>query len=230
MGRGPQRSSWVRDRAAADEGARPRCRRPREPSPSCPTTITGTRGNDATCRGWIATDRPGRNSDYDGSHRCAVRAGRAERYARVPAELKEAADAYASQRGKTLTGAVVELLDRGLNAETEERSVAEPEANLATVTAQKAQAEAELQTAKARLAAVDAFAKRARRDLGTCPKCKGKISGADLLASGQCPSCSYALASLIAPESATPTLDQRELLILVGALGAVLGIAYLASK
>lgn len=151
-------------------------------------------------------------------------------YARVPAELKEAADAYAIQCGKTLTGAVVELLDRGLTAVTDERSVAELEVNLATVTAQKAQAEAELQTAKAQLAAVHAFAKRAQRDLGTCPKCKGRITGADLLASGQCPSCSHALTSLIAPESATPTLDQRELLILVGALGAVLGIAYLASK
>ena len=33
-------------------------------------------------------------------------------YARVPTALKEAADAYASQHGKTLTGAVADLLDR----------------------------------------------------------------------------------------------------------------------
>ena len=56
-------------------------------------------------------------------------------YARVPVPLKEAADAYASQRGKTLTGAVVDLLDRGLAAVSDERSVAQLEANLAQVTA-----------------------------------------------------------------------------------------------
>lgn len=151
-------------------------------------------------------------------------------YARVPAELKEAADTYASQHGKTLTGAVVELLDRGLNAVSDERSIAGLQANLARVMAEKAEVEAELRSAETQLGAVQAFAMRARRTLGTCPKCKEKITGADLLAAGECPSCGHALTSLIAPEAATPTLDQRELLVLIGALGALLGIAYLASK
>ncbi|MGH9305021.1 MAG: hypothetical protein ACRDZ5_11525, partial [Acidimicrobiales bacterium] len=68
------------------------------------------------------------------------------------------------------------------------------------------------------------------RAIGTCPTCGKPITGYDLLGAGQCPHCSQALSSLIAPTSASPTLDQRELMFLVGALGAVLGIAYLASK
>jgi hypothetical protein len=37
-------------------------------------------------------------------------------YARVPVALKEAVDLYASQHGKTITGAAVDLLRRGLTA------------------------------------------------------------------------------------------------------------------
>jgi hypothetical protein len=151
-------------------------------------------------------------------------------YARVPKELKDAADAYASQRGATLTKAIVDLIDRGLSAVSDEHSVADLERHLAEATAAKASAVAELQAAKAELGAIRAFAQRAMRGVGTCPKCKQPITGYDLLGVGHCPHCARALSSLIAPTSAAPTLDQRELMLLVGALGAVLGIAYLASK
>lgn len=151
-------------------------------------------------------------------------------YARVPTALKEACDAYAAQRGATLTGAVVDLLDRGLSAVSDERSVAELEKNLAEVAAAKNVAEAALHAAQTELGAVKAFAQRAGREVGTCPKCNEPITGYDLLGAGACPRCSQALSSLIAPAAASPTLDQRELMFLVGALGAVLGIAYLASK
>lgn len=151
-------------------------------------------------------------------------------YARVPAALKEAADEYASQHGKTLTGAVAELLDRGLNAASDERSIGELEANLARVTAEKGEAEAELQAASTQLAALNALARRASRKVGTCPKCGRQITGHDLLGIGQCQECGQTLAGLIAPEPASPSLDQRELLVLVGALGAVLAIAYIAAK
>lgn len=151
-------------------------------------------------------------------------------YARVPASLKEAADNYASEHGKTLTGAVADLLDRGLNAVSDERSIAQVEANLAKVAAAKAAVEAELETARAKLAAVDALARRARRSVGTCPKCSESISGNDLLGTGDCPHCDAPLTALIAPEQPGSNLDQREMLVLVGALGAVLGLAYIASK
>lgn len=151
-------------------------------------------------------------------------------YARVPTALKEAADAYASQHGKTLTGAVTDLLDRGLNAASDGRSIGELETNLARVTAQKAEAEASLQAATTQLAALNALAQRASRRVGTCPNCKEQITGHDLLGTGQCQACGQTLSGLIAPEPTAPTLDQRELLVLVGALGAVLAIAYIASK
>ena len=151
-------------------------------------------------------------------------------YARVPSALKEAADAYASEHGKTLTGAVADLLDRGLNAASDERSIGQLEASLARVKAEKAEAEAELQAATTQLAALNALAQRASRKVGDCPNCHGQITGYDLLGTGHCQSCSQTLSGLIAPERTAPTLDQRELLVLVGALGAVLAIAYIASK
>ena len=151
-------------------------------------------------------------------------------YARVPTALKEAAGAYASQQGKTLTGAVAELLDRGLNAASDERSIRHLEANLARVSAEKAEAEASLQAATTQLAALNALAKRASQKVGTCPRCGRPITGHDLLATGQCGSCRQTLSDLIVPEPTASSLDQRELLVLVGALGAVLAIADIASK
>jgi hypothetical protein len=151
-------------------------------------------------------------------------------YARVPTALKEAADAYANQHGMTLTGAVADLLDRGLNAASDERSIGQLEASLARVSAEKAEAEASFQAATTQLAALSALAQRATRKVGTCPNCGQEITGHDLLATGQCGSCRQTLSDLIVPERTAPSLDQRELLVLVGALGAVLAIAYIASK
>jgi hypothetical protein len=144
-------------------------------------------------------------------------------YARVPAALKEAADAYASQQGTTLTAAVVDLLDRGLAAATDDRSVEELEANLATATSR-------LHAAEAQLATLSAFAERADHRIGACPHCGKEITGRDLLAVGNCPHCRKPLSELIVPNTDKTTLDQREALMLVGALGAVLAVAYLASK
>lgn len=151
-------------------------------------------------------------------------------YARVPTALKEAADTYASQHGKTLTGAVADLLDRGLNAASDEHSIEQLQTNLARVTAEKAEAQANLKAATTQLAALNALAQRASRKIGACPNCGQQITGHDLLGAGQCQACSQTLSGLIAPEPTAPNLDQRELLVLFGALGAVLAIAYIASK
>lgn len=153
-------------------------------------------------------------------------------YARVPKQLKDAADAFAGQRGSTLTSAVVDLLGRGLTSVSDQRSLTAIERNLAQVTAERDQVVAQLEKANAELAALTTFAQRASRGVGTCPNaaCGQQITGYDLLALGQCSQCGKTLTSLLAPTSAAPTLDQRELMLLVGALGAVLGIAYLASQ
>ena len=57
-------------------------------------------------------------------------------YARVADSLKEALEAHRAARGLTLTGAVVELLEQGLQAFADEQSVSELEAKLALVTSE----------------------------------------------------------------------------------------------
>ena len=151
-------------------------------------------------------------------------------YARVPSAINKATHAYATERGKTLTGAVADLLDRGLSAVSDERSVRELRASLASATEEKAKVDADLQVARAQLAALVPLAQRAGRRLGSCPKCSKPITGHDLLSAGECPSCHETLSNLIVSEQTAPTVDQRELMILVGALGAVLAVAYLSSK
>ena len=74
-----------------------------------------------------------------------------------------------SERGMTLTGGVVDLLDRGLSALSDEVSVQRLQANLARVTAEKAYAQAESQTAQAQLTALGSFAQWAGRTVGACP-------------------------------------------------------------
>ncbi|MBU2663582.1 hypothetical protein KOI35_08695 [Actinoplanes bogorensis] len=137
-------------------------------------------------------------------------------YARVPPSLKKATDAYAAHHGVTLTAAVADLLERGLAAASDSRSTDELDARL--------------RAAEAQLATLTAFAARADHRVGDCPKCSEEITGRDLLAVGSCPHCSSPLSELIVPSNPNNTLDQREALMLVGALGAVLAVAYLASK
>jgi hypothetical protein len=80
------------------------------------------------------------------------------------------------------------------------------------------------------VAALGAFAQQASRRIGTCPACKERITGHDLLVTGACGRCGKTLSGLIAPAQTGSAIDQRELMILVGAVGVLLGIAYLASK
>jgi phage tail sheath gpL-like len=151
-------------------------------------------------------------------------------YARVPVALKQAADAYAGEHGKSLAGAVADLLGRGLDAVSDDDSIQTLRSALAQLTSEKAAAELQLNHARAQLATLSTLAHRARQGLGTCPQCRATITGHDLLAAGHCPNCGSSLADLIAPTTAAAsTLDQREMLLFIGALGAVLAVAYLAS-
>jgi hypothetical protein len=153
-------------------------------------------------------------------------------YARVPDVLKEAADAYANARGGSLTKAVAELLDRGLTAVSDEHSLGDLEARLERLTTENARLVSEVQTARAELLALTTLSQRANTSVGTCPnpQCGQPITGYDLLGTGQCRHCANGLTSLVAPAGSTPTLDQRQVMMLLGALGAVLGIAYLAKR
>jgi hypothetical protein len=125
---------------------------------------------------------------------------------------------------------VADLLDRGLSQVSDERAMAELRASRSRLAEEKAATEAELQTARAQVAALGTFAQQAGRRIGTCPACKQEITGHDLLVTGACRHCGQALSGLIAPSRTESAIDQRELMILVGAVGVLLGIAYLTSK
>jgi hypothetical protein len=163
-------------------------------------------------------------------------------YARVPDTLKDAVDGYALERGTTLTSAVVNLLERGLVSTSDAPSVAQLEMRLATASAQRTEAEASLRSARLELQTLQSLSERTRQIVGRCPReaCARPITGYDLLVTGHCSSCREVLTSLLKLKAPQPEgngeqpqpggISERDFLLLLGALGAVVGVAYLASK
>lgn len=155
-------------------------------------------------------------------------------YARVPGAVKADVEVYADQHGVSLSSAAVDLLQRGLAAAGEERSIANLETKLAKVTGDKVALEARLQVAANEVAALRSFAQRAAATtVGSCPNCRSPISGLDLLGRGMCGNCQTSLLDLLAPTGAAPqpVLDDRAVGALVGALGiVVIAAAVLGSK
>ena len=151
-------------------------------------------------------------------------------YSRVPDEVKDAADAYAAEKGATLSNAIVDLLERGLTAASNEVSIAALEARLSETSAACGQLEAQLRAAKTELAAVQALGQRATQPVGNCPRCSGAITGLDVFSAGRCASCGQGLSELLTPSPQSKGLDQKEFLLLMGALGAVVAIALVAGS
>jgi hypothetical protein len=153
-------------------------------------------------------------------------------YARVPEILKESTEEFAGDQGLTLTSAIVSLLQTGLETVANDRSIAKLESRLAQSENRRAELEAELRVATNELAGLRSFIVRARQiHVGKCPTstCQEEITGFDLL-SGQCHKCGGSLLGLLAPPSSN-SLEQREIGMLVGALGAILvGAVILGSK
>ena len=145
-------------------------------------------------------------------------------YARVPDSLKQTLEAHAQERGLSLTRAVVELVERGLEQTADQPSSSE----LEQTRAQLKQAELGLKAAtqRERLTArtYRALAERARHQLGSCPGCRHPLTGTDLLVSGRCPNCDKALTTLLLP-SPRSGFDRDEYLALLGALGVLVGLA-----
>ena len=148
-------------------------------------------------------------------------------YARVPETVKDATESYASERGMTLTNAVVDLIDRGLSAVQDERSIAELETRVVRLAGEKTEVERELQTAKH---ALDGVSERIGRKVCSCPSCKADVSGYDLLVSFQCPACHAGLSNLFQGGLGNAGLDNGDILVLLAAVGALLGAAWLVSK
>lgn len=154
-------------------------------------------------------------------------------YARVPDQVKEAADAYASENGMTLATAIASLLDRGLQASADEASVLDLEKHVAEL---NNEVELLRQRDAAAATAYSALAQRTAQPVGTCPKCGSSINGHDLLVAGRCsnPACGASLSPLLGavskPKPGKGSLDDGDLKLLLGALGVVLGIAYVSQQ
>jgi hypothetical protein len=153
-------------------------------------------------------------------------------YARVPDAIKDAAEAHAVANSVTLASAVSELLDRGLQAVADERSIAELERRAAELTVE---VEALRQRDQAVSSAYQALAQRIAQPVGACSRCGGPVTGHDLLVVGRCPKpdCSASLSELLSRPPSTVAeskggLDDGEFKMLLGALGLALGIAYLS--
>ena len=127
------------------------------------------------------------------------------------------------------------MLERGLEAIADERSLSELERRLAASTRELAETQAQLKNVELGMEAArlrerrtartySAFAERARHELAPCPRCTKPLLGSDLLASGRCPHCNKPLTSLLVP-TRTANLDQNEYVALLGALGVLVGLA-----
>jgi multidrug efflux pump subunit AcrA (membrane-fusion protein) len=133
----------------------------------------------------------------------------------------------------------VELVERGLAALSDEQSVSELEAKLATTRSEREQTRARLQQAELGLQAArereqltartySALAERTRQTLGSCPRCRAPLRGSDLLVAGRCPNCGTALTALLLP-APQANLPADEYLALLGALAVLVGLALASS-
>lgn len=146
-------------------------------------------------------------------------------YARVPDGVKSDVEEYADGHGMTLSSAAVDLLQRGLAAAAEERSILNLESKLAQVTSERVALQAQLHATSSEVGALRSFAQRAAATrVGVCPSCRAPISGLDLLGRGLCTACQTSLHEVLAPKvpPPQPVLDDRAVGALVGALGGVL--------
>ncbi len=161
-------------------------------------------------------------------------------YARVPASIKEAVETYASDR-MSLSSAVADLLERGLDTVAKGPATSELQARVAQLSAEletcrRALQEANLEVEryaereKQRQAALIALGQRSGQPVGTCPSCQVPVTGNDLLVNGQCRNGHGVTSMLAGTTSDKGGLNQTDWLLLVGAIGLVLAIAYLQSK
>src|SRR5436190_9478342 len=137
-------------------------------------------------------------------------------YARVSDQLKSAVDDHAAGSGQTLASAVADLLDRGLQATADERSIEALQENVRSL-------QAEVETYEQREKAWAAFAQRTALKVGSCPSCGHDVSGRDLLVDGLCRSCGANLSPLLGtgPDVEKGGLNEGDFKLLLGALGLV---------
>jgi hypothetical protein len=161
-------------------------------------------------------------------------------YARVPASLKRRLETFAGDTMSQSAG-VAELLERGLEMVSRGAASGQFEQNLAQLSADLATTRKKLEGAelaielhqereKQLLAAYTALGQRTEQPVGMCPTCQTPVTGRDLLVNGHCRN-GHGIASLLTGGTVGKGgLNQQDWVLLVGAIGLVLAIAYLQSK
>jgi antitoxin component of RelBE/YafQ-DinJ toxin-antitoxin module len=150
-------------------------------------------------------------------------------YARVEEDLKAEVDEFAKSRGVTITSALTDLVTRGLAAISEEESISRLEMQLVQARTEQTNLLSELRASKIEGDTVRALTQRSNHPIGNCVACGVTFSGYELLAVGQC-SNGHPLAEALSLSPKASSTDQRDFLLFLGALGAVLGVAYLATR
>ena len=149
-------------------------------------------------------------------------------YTRVPSEIKDAVGAHASAHQTSITAAVAELLRLGVESAANRRAVEATTSRVDDLEDRLRREQEKRAQVEQRLALLEqsaaTWAKRAEQGVGKCPKCPKVISGYDLLVTGECSAC-RATISLLMPEKEQRRLDEKQLLVLLGAVAVVLGIA-----
>jgi len=164
-------------------------------------------------------------------------------YAHIPDSLHAALNSYAKDRRVKLTAATVELLETGLDAVANATTRVALEERVAVATEQAAEARALAEQAEKARAALEATLNgqteayalvggRLNQPIGRCPSCRHPISGRDLVVRNACGSCSAPLSALLDPRTpaAGSGLNTTEYLLLIGALGLLVGMAMAQSK
>jgi hypothetical protein len=150
-------------------------------------------------------------------------------YARVPDQLKAAVDDHATRSGQTLASAVADLLDRGLQATADERSIGTLEDSVRSL---QGEVETYKEREKAFSAAYQGLAQRTALSVGSCPNCGHDVSGRDLLVDGQCRNCGANLSPLLGtgPKVEKGGLNEGDFKLLLGALGLALAVALVTQQ
>jgi hypothetical protein len=146
-------------------------------------------------------------------------------YARVPDQLKAAVDQHTAESGKTLANAVGDLLDRGLQAVADGRSIERLEARVGDL---ESEIDGHRERERTLSAAYEGLAQRTALTVGTCPACSSAVTGQNLLMEGRCPNCGANLSPLLgtAPTKGQKgALDDGDFKLLLGAVGLVLAVA-----
>jgi hypothetical protein len=147
-------------------------------------------------------------------------------YFRADDDLRDSLEAFRQEKGLTLSAAVVELLEIGLEAHSDGPSIAHLQRRTSELETELAKRETDVATTRGELQQLR-FAYRSleehlrRANIGVCPTCHAATSGYEVVVARQCAACH-------GPLSMAPTgRSSADLLWLVAAIGVAL-LAYAA--